>query len=81
MDAVSLTLPFLPNYISSITIFSEARPRNMDFQRERNMDGCDISNQLTGGFLPSPPPPQQLKETLFCSYKQTKEAMVIAEIK
>ena len=32
-------------------------------QRERNMDGCDISNQLTGGFLPNPPPPQQLKET------------------
>ena len=47
------------------------------------MDGCDISNQLTGGFLPSPPPPQQLKEThnFFCSCKQTKETMVIVEIK
>ena len=31
-------------------------------QQERNMDGCDISNQLTGGFLPHPPPPPLLQD-------------------
>ena len=54
MDAVSLTLPFLPNYISSITIFSEARPRNMDFPTGKKYGRLWHFQSIDRGFSTAP---------------------------